>query len=59
MGKISKKAWGNINRKEAFINFMDGKELEYKNLQWQSNGWHTVVNEPRWDETHLIYRIKP
>ena len=58
MGKISKKAWGNINNKEAFINFMDGKDLEFLNIQWQRIGWQPVVGEPRWDATHLIYRVK-
>ena len=59
MGKISEKAWKNVNLKEAFINYMDGKPLQVLNLSWQTLGWRDVFKEPNWDLDHLRYRIDP
>jgi len=59
MGRITKKQWKDVNKREAFIAFMDGKRIQYMNFTWQSRGWHDIEQEPNWELDHIIYRVHP
>lgn len=59
MAKITKKDWSSINKRKAFIDYMDGRPLQVLNLKWQALGWKDVTKEPYWENGHLIYRIDP